>query len=103
MLDHDSLEQLRRYSAIPNAFGIYDHDRSARANSQARRLAALDPLRAKEQSFALEKLRQQAIDDPPAAVGRTEASGAHQHMSPVGLHDWLELLDLSGRRHDTGN
>lgn len=86
MLDDDSLEQLRRDSAIPNAFGINDNDWSALAHTEAWSLAPLHTSRTKEQSFALQQRCKKRIQRATAALGRAVASGADDDVPRVRFH-----------------
>src|SRR5262245_46178254 len=86
MLHDDALEQRRRDTAIPDAFGIHDHDWPAAANTKARRLSSLDAIGPEQESLALQQRWQQLIQLAPAVVRRTEAAHTYEHVTCVGLH-----------------
>src|SRR3954471_13976251 len=50
VLHHDPLEELRRYTGVPDAFRVHHHDGAAHAHAQAGRLATFHPPRSEEQS-----------------------------------------------------
>lgn len=57
VLNDNSLEQLGSHSAIPYPVRVHDDDWTVGAYSEAGRFAALHAAGAKQQIFALEKLR----------------------------------------------
>src|SRR5687767_189770 len=87
MLHHDPLEQLLGHPRVPDPFGIDDDDRTAGADAQARRLAALDASRAEEEVLALEQRGEQGVERAPTPVRRAEAASADEHVARIGLHD----------------
>jgi hypothetical protein len=94
MFDDNPLQQRGRHAPIPDAVGVDDDDRTATANSEAWRLAALDPRGAKEETLALQERRQQPIQVSPAMVGRTEAADANQDVTSIGVHHRHRRLQL---------
>ena len=54
MFNDDSLEECRRDTGIPDAFGIHDDDRAAGADAKARRFTTLHAPGTEEQPFALQ-------------------------------------------------
>ena len=59
VLDDDSLEKRRRDAGVPDAFGIDDHDRPARAYTEAWSFATLHATRTEQQVFSLEQSREE--------------------------------------------
>lgn len=57
MLHHDPFEKRRCHAAIPNAFRIYNKDRTADTDAETGRLSAFDAPWAKQQSLALQERR----------------------------------------------
>jgi hypothetical protein len=53
MLDHDSLEQVRRHTAIPDSIRVHHDDRSIATDAEARRLPALDSVGSEEKILTL--------------------------------------------------
>src|SRR5262245_17648186 len=86
MLDDDPLEQLRRDAAVPDALGVHDDDRPSGADAQAGRLASLDAVWPEQQTFALEKLRQQLVQPPSSRIGRAKTAHANQHVARIWVH-----------------
>ena len=99
VLDDDSLQQRRRYIGVPDPFRIDDHNRSAAADAEARRLASLHASRTEEQIFPLQELGEQRIKLSPAAIGRTEVTSAHQYVAGVRLHLRLFSVTHSKKIH----
>src|SRR5437868_3207925 len=95
MLDDNAFQQFRRHPRIPNALGIHDYDWSITADAEAWRLAALHTLRAKQQIFALQELRQQRVDVATATIGRAEFAGTDQHVTRVRLHSRISFAHPS--------
>jgi hypothetical protein len=93
VFNNDSLQERRCNLGIPDAFRVYDDDRSVAAHAEAWCLASLHPSRAEEQIFSLQELREQRIQLAAAAVGRAEISGAHKHMPRIRIH--LRLLPVA--------
>jgi hypothetical protein len=89
MLDHDPLQEFRCNARIPDALGVNHDDRSAGADAQARRLAALHAIRPEEEPFALEERREKIIELSAAALRRAKGADAHEHVARVRLHEWL--------------
>ncbi len=81
VLDDDPLQQRRRHPGIPDPLRVHDNDRTATANTQTWRLAALDPRRTEEQAFPLQQRRQEIVQITPPAVGRAEAAHAHEDVA----------------------
>ena len=61
MLDDDALQEIGSNASVPDPLRIHGDDRSARADAEAWRLAALHPARAEEQPFPLKQLREERI------------------------------------------
>jgi hypothetical protein len=59
VLDDDSLEQRRRYAAVPDALRVNDNDRTLAANAKTRSFSAFYPTRSEEQALSLQKLGEQ--------------------------------------------
>ena len=92
VLDDDALEERGSDAGVPDAFGIDDDDRTAGADSEAWRLAALDAIGAEEKALALEKAGEMLVERSTALIRRAEAACAHQHMAAIRIHQRSELL-----------
>jgi hypothetical protein len=55
VLDDDALEKGRGHGVVPDAFGINDNDWPVAADPEARRLAAFDTVRSKQEIFAMKQ------------------------------------------------
>src|SRR6185436_793787 len=86
VLDDNALEHRRRHPGVPDALGVYDDAGAAGTDAEARRFTTLHAPRTEQQVFALEQLREQAIQHAAPAVRRAEPSRAHEHVAPVGVH-----------------
>ena len=100
MLDDDALEQCGRHSGVPNSFRVDDDDRSAGADAEARRLAALDPPWPEEQSLAMQQASQFGVQHAPFAIRRAKAPHADENVVRVRLHDRVKRWDDWQTRHD---
>src|SRR3954467_9851711 len=97
VLDHDALEERRRDAGVPHALRINDDDWPVAADAETRRFAAFHSLRAEQQIFPLQELRQQRIDLSPTASRGAKVARAHQHVTRVGLHLWTRCLAHSAK------
>jgi hypothetical protein len=86
VLCHDTLEQLGRYSGIPDSLGIDHHDWPARANTQTRSLSTLDPMRPEQQAFTMKETRELGIKTPALMVIRAEPANTHEYVVGVWFH-----------------
>lgn len=68
MLDHDALQQFRRDTRVPDSLRVHDHNGSARAHSQAWRLAALHAAWPEQKILAREQRGQQAVERAAATI-----------------------------------
>lgn len=99
VLDDDALEECWGDASVPDAFGIDNDNRTAGADSEAWRLAALDAIGAEEKTLALEKAGEMLVQLSTALTRRAEAACAHQHMAAIRIHQRSELL---GRHRHRG-
>ena len=99
VLEDDALKERGSDAGVPDAFGIDDDNRTAGADSQAWRLAALDAVGAEEEALALEKAGEMLVEFSTALTRRAEAACAHQHMAAIRIHQRSELL---GRHRHRG-
>ena len=99
VLDDDTLEERGSDAGVPDAFGIDDDNRTAGADSEAWRLAALDTIGPEEKALALEKAGEMLVELSTALTRRAEAACAHQHMAAIRIHQRSELL---GRHRHRG-
>ena len=91
VLDHDALQQFRRDARVPHTFRIHDHNRPTPTHAEARGLTALHSGRAEQEPLAFEKTGQLRIERATSTIGRTEPSGAYQHVPAVRLEDCFVL------------
>jgi hypothetical protein len=81
VLDDDPLQQRRRHPGIPDPLRVNDNDRTASANTQTWRLAALDSSRTEEQAFPLQQRWQEIVQITPPTIRRAEAADAHEDVA----------------------
>src|ERR1044072_2785338 len=86
MLHHDTLEQGRGHSGIPDGIRIHDDDRTARANSETRGLPAFDSIGSEEKPFPVQQVRQHRIEVAAPSRGGTEPARADTDVSRVRSH-----------------
>ena len=89
MLDHNSLQQLRRDVRVPDTLRIDHHNWPTGADAKTWRLAALHAARTEEQVLALEQRRELRVNRTTTAIGRTEAADAHNDVAHIRLHERL--------------
>jgi hypothetical protein len=93
MLDDNPLQQRRRHVAVPDPFGVHNHDRSPSAHAKAWRLAALDAPRPEQQSFPLKKGWKQAIQLSAPLIRRTMPAHTHQDVAGICIHQRRHCAD----------
>jgi hypothetical protein len=81
VLDHDAFEQRGGHPGVPDRIRIHDDDGTASANSQARCLPSLHPIRSEQESFTLKQVGKQGIQLPAASIRRTEPAGANEDVT----------------------
>lgn len=83
MFFDDALEEFRCDGRVPNTFWIDHNHGTSCADAKAGGLAAFDPVWAKEQVFAFEELRQQAVQRAASPFRGAEATRADHDMVAV--------------------
>ena len=81
VLDHNALEQRGGHPGIPDRIRIHDDDGTASANSQARCLSSLHPIRSEQEAFTLKQVGKQGIQLPAPAIRRTEPARANEDVT----------------------
>ena|SRR5690349_1280051 len=95
MLNDDSLEELPSDASVPHPLRVDNDDRSTGADAEAWRLAALHAPWTEKKSLALEELRKSRVEVATAAIRRTEAADAHEHVTGIRLEKGLGEIHRS--------
>ena len=69
VLYHNPLEHRRRHARVPHPLRVHHHDRAAGTDAETRRLTALHAACPEQETFTLEQLREQTVEDAAATVG----------------------------------
>lgn len=86
VLYDDPLEQLGCDAGVPDPLRVHDHDRSPCAHAEAWGLTTFYPGGAKQEVLSVEQLGEKAIQRRSAAVRRTEAASADEHVTSIRVH-----------------
>jgi len=92
MLDDDALEELERDACVPDPLRVHNHYGPACADAEAWRFTTLHSRGSEQKTLTLEQSSEMAIERTAAAIRRTKAAGADDHMSSIRFHARLTVV-----------